>query len=192
MCPTEIRNMNMIRKGEPEITFNFNGVENISPAVIDESCALDYCVSRGKELIGWDEKYPRKVVGKNKVRGVGMAIGRQGSGIANVDMGSATIKLCDDGSFTMLVGATDLGTGSDTILAQICAETLGVAFDKINVISSDTDITPFDSGAYASSTTYVTGNAVKKAAEKMKKLIIEEGAKILGTNVDKVEFDGKL
>lgn len=191
MCPTEIRNMNMIRKGEPEITFNFNGVENTSPAVIDESCALDYCVSRGKELIGWDEKYPRKVVGKNKVRGVGMAIGRQGSGIANVDMGSATIKLCDDGSFTMLVGATDLGTGSDTILAQICAETLGVAFDKINVISSDTDITPFDSGAYASSTTYVTGNAVKKAAEKMKKLIIEEGAKILGTNVDKVEIDGE-
>lgn len=191
ICPTEIRNMNMIRKGEPEINFNFNGVKNTNPAVIDESCALDYCVQRGKELIGWDKKYPRKLVAKNKVRGVGMAIGRQGSGIANVDMASATINLCDDGSFTLLVGATDLGTGSDTILAQICAETLGVSFDRINVVSSDTDTTPFDTGAYASSTTYVTGNAVKKAAEKMKKLIIEEGAKVLGTDVDKVEFDGE-
>ncbi len=191
MSPVEIRSMNMIRQGEPAIKFNFNGVQSTAPTEIIESCALDYCVNRAKELIGWDEKYPRRVIDKNKVRGVGMAIARQGSGIANVDMGSATINLCDDGSFTLLVGATDLGTGSDTILSQICAEGLGVSFDRINVISSDTDTTPFDGGAYASSTTYVTGNAVKKAAEDMKKLIEIEGARNLCTNVDKIEFDGK-
>jgi putative selenate reductase molybdopterin-binding subunit len=191
MDPVEIRNMNMVRQGEPAIKFNFNGVQNTAPEDIFESCALDYCISRGKELIGWDEKYPKKVIDGNKVRGLGMAIGRQGSGIAKVDMGSATINLCDDGSFTLLVGATDLGTGSDTILSQICAEALGVSFDKINVISSDTDTTPFDGGAYASSTTYVTGNAVKKAADDMKKLIETEGARNLGVNIDKVEFDGR-
>lgn len=120
-----------------------------------------------------------------------MAIARQGSGIARVDMGSATINMCDDGSFTLLVGATDLGTGSDTILSQICAETIGVDFDKINIIASDTDITPYDGGAYASSTTYVTGNAVLKAASEMKRLIELEGAKVLGVEVDNVEFNGK-
>lgn len=192
ISPIDIRKMNMIKEGEPAIKFNFNGVQSTAPTEVVESCALDYCINRGKELIGWDEKYPRKVIDKNRVRGIGMAIARQGSGIANVDMGSATINLCDDGSFTLLVGATDLGTGSDTILSQICAEGIGVSFDKINVISSDTDTTPFDGGAYASSTTYVTGNAVKKAAEEMKRLIEEEGARNLGTSVDKVEFDGKV
>jgi len=192
ISPIDIRKMNMIRQGEAAIKFNFNGIKSTAPTEIVESCALDYCIDRGKELIGWDEKYPRKVIDKNRVRGIGMAIGRQGSGIANVDMGSATINLCDDGSFTLLVGATDLGTGSDTILSQICAEGLGVSFDKINIVSSDTDITPFDGGAYASSTTYVTGNAVKKAAEKMRRLIEEEGARNLGTDVDKVEFDGEF
>lgn len=189
--PTELRNMNMIKKDEKAINFNFNGVKNTSPAEIVESCALDYCVKRGKELINWDKKYPRKIISNSKVRGVGMAIARQGSGIARVDMGSATINMCDDGSFTLLVGATDLGTGSDTILSQICAETLGVDFDKINIFASDTDITPYDGGAYASSTTYVTGNAVLKAASEMKRLIELEGAKVLGEEVDNVEFNGE-
>ncbi len=188
--PTEMRNINMIRKGENAINFNFNGAENTSPADIVESCALDYCVSRGKELIGWDAKYPKTVLYNKKVRGVGMAIARQGSGIAKVDMGSATINLCDDGSFTLLVGATDLGTGSDTILSQICAESLGVEMDRISIIASDTAITPFDGGAYASSTTYVTGNAVVKAAREMKRLIEVEAAKKLEIHADKVEFDG--
>jgi len=191
MDPTKIREMNMIRQGENAINFNFNGVKNNGPAEVVESCSLEYCVKRGKELIEWDSKYQGKKLNGNKARGVGMAIARQGSGIARVDMGSATINLCDDGSFTLLVGATDLGTGSDTILSQICAETLGVSFDKINIISSDTDITPFDGGAYASSTTYVTGNAVFKAASEMKKLIKFEGAKKLEADAENVEFNGK-
>lgn len=188
--PVRIREMNMIRQNEPAINFNFNGNKNTAPAEIIESCALEYCVQRGKEMIRWDDKYPNKIIDDQKIRGIGMAIGRQGSGIANVDMGSATINLNDDGSFTLLVGATDIGTGSDTILTQICAEELGVDFDRINIISSDTDTTPFDGGAYASSTTYVTGNAVKKAAEQMKKSIEEQGAKNLGANIDNVVFDG--
>ena len=107
-------------------------------------------------------------------------------------MAAATLNLCDDGSFTLLVGATDIGTGSDTILSQICSETLGVDFEDINIVSSDTDTTPYDGGAYASSTTYVTGNAVRKAAENMRKSILEEGAKALGTSIEKVSFDGKF
>lgn len=177
MDPTVVHEMNMIRKGEKALRFDMNGTKNNGPYDIQESCGLDYCVAKGKELIGWDEKYPRKQVAPNKVRGVGMAIARQGSGVAFQDMGSATIKLNDDGSFILLVGATDLGTGSDTILSQICAEAIGVPTEKIHIVSSDTDLTPFDSGAYASSTTYVSGNAVKKAGENMRKLIFDEVAK---------------
>ncbi|MEL7597049.1 MAG: molybdopterin cofactor-binding domain-containing protein, partial [Clostridiaceae bacterium] len=115
----------------------------------------------------------------------------QGSGIPYMDMGSAVLKLNDTGFFNLIVGATDLGTGSDTILAQIAAETLGIPASKIKVFSSDTDLAPFDCGAYASSTTYVSGNAVINAAEKMKECILEEGAKKFGVFVDKIIFDGE-
>lgn len=192
MDPTVIREMNIIKKGENAIRFDVNGVKNNGPFEIMESCELDYCIKRGKELIGWDEKYPAKKVAPNKVRGVGMAIARQGSGVPGQDMGSANIKLNDDGSFILLIGATDLGTGSDTILSQICAEAIGVTTENIHVVSSDTDLTPFDSGAYASSTTYVSGNAVKRAGENMKKLVLEEGAKALGIDVAMVDFDGEV
>ncbi|MFA5697943.1 MAG: molybdopterin cofactor-binding domain-containing protein, partial [Candidatus Izemoplasmatales bacterium] len=119
-----------------------------------------------------------------------MAIAMQGSGIPLIDMGSAIIKLNDGGFYNLLVGATDIGQKSDTILAQICAEELETTIDKIIVTSSDTDLTPFDTGAYASSTTYVSGNAVVNAAKAMKLLLIEEAAKILKINKDKIIFDG--
>jgi CO/xanthine dehydrogenase Mo-binding subunit len=151
---------------------------------------LEYCVSRGKELINWSEKYPRQKISDTKVRGVGMAIAQQGSGLPKIDMASATLKLNTDGFFSLLIGATDLGTGSDTILAQIAAETLGVDLDKIVVYSSDTDLTPFDSGAYASSTTYTTGNAVIEAAKNMVDLICEYGAKYFHVDKDNILFDG--
>lgn len=191
MDPTVIREVNMIRKGEHALRFNSNGGPNSGPFEIMDSCALDYCISKGKELIGWDEKYPNKQVAPNKVRGVGMSIARQGSGVPYQDMGSATIKLNDDGSIMLLIGATDIGTGSDTILSQICAEAIGVATEKVYVFSSDTDLTPFDSGAYASSTTYVSGNAVKRAGVKMRNLIIEEAAKELRIEPTEVDFDGE-
>jgi CO/xanthine dehydrogenase Mo-binding subunit len=157
-----------------------------------DSCMLEYCVYKGKRLLDWENKYPRIKISDNKVRGVGMSISQQGSGLPKIDMASATLKLNTDGFFTLLMGATDLGTGSDTILAQIAAETLGVDLEKIVVYSSDTDLTPFDAGAYASSTTYTTGNAVIDAAKKMKGLIIKHGAKHFSTSVDNIIFDGMV
>ncbi len=192
MDPIELRLKNIIREGETSPIFKIMGEGREGAEMIIKSCKLEEAIKRGAEVIDWKNKFGKKEKNGNKVRGVGMAIAMQGSGIANIDMGSAIIKLNDDGSFNLLVGATDLGTGSDTILAQIAAEVLGVSTDDIIVYSSDTDLTPFDTGAYASSTTYVSGNAVKRAAEKMRKLIIEEGAKKLGLSPEEVEFDGKV
>lgn len=192
MDPTEIRDINMIKQGETTELLNMITKDWGNKPMYMDSCMLEYCVSRGKELIEWESKYPRVKISDNKVRGVGMSIAQQGSGLPKIDMASATLKLNTDGFFSLLIGATDLGTGSDTILAQIAAETLGVGLDKIVVYSSDTDLTPFDSGAYASSTTYTTGNAVIDAAEKMKDLIIKHGAKHFDTTIDNIIFDGMV
>jgi len=191
MDPAEFRRKNMIREGETSPIFKIMGEGREGVDMVVRSCKLNECLEEGMKLINWKEKFPRKKISETKYRGVGMAIAMQGSGIANIDMGAAVLKLNDDGSFNLLVGATDLGTGSDTILAQIAAEVLNVPTEDIIVYSSDTDLTPFDVGAYASSTTYVSGNAVKRAAEKMKKLIIKEGALKLGLDESKVDFDGK-
>jgi len=187
MDPIELRKMNMIREGETSPVFKIMGEGREGTEMFIKSCKLEECLNRGKEIVNWDEK--RK--NKKKYRGVGVAIAMQGSGIAKIDMASATLKLNDDGSFNLIMGATDLGTGSDTILSQIAAEVLGVPVEKIVPYSSDTDLTPFDTGAYASSTTYVSGNAVKRAAEKMKELIKLEGARKLGVDPEEVEFDGE-
>ncbi|HEX2954346.1 MAG TPA: molybdopterin cofactor-binding domain-containing protein [Bacillota bacterium] len=191
MSPVDLRQKNIIREGETSPIFKIMGEGGEGVAMTIDSCKLDYCIKRGMELIGWREKFPRQTVGAHKVRGVGMAIAMQGSGIANIDMASAIIKLNDDGFFNLLVGATDIGTGSDTILAQIAAESLHVDTRSIVVYSSDTDLTPFDKGAYASSTTYVSGNAVKKAADNMQRMILSEGARKLRVAEDKVTFDGE-
>ncbi|MBO8160332.1 MAG: molybdopterin-dependent oxidoreductase [Thermosipho sp. (in: Bacteria)] len=190
MDPVEFRKKNMIAEGETSPIFKIMGEGREGVEMFVRSCKLNECVEEGMKLINWKEKYPRVKISETKIRGVGMAIAMQGSGIANIDMGAAILKLNDDGSFNLLIGATDLGTGSDTILAQIAAEVLNVPTENIIVYSSDTDLTPFDVGAYASSTTYVSGNAVKRAAEKMKKLIIKEGARKLGIEESKVDFDG--
>ncbi len=190
LSPVELRQRNMIGEGETSPIFKIMGEGGEGVEMTMESCKLDYCIRRGMELIGWEAKFPRQQVGSAKVRGVGMAIAMQGSGIANIDMAAALIKLNDDGFFNLMVGATDIGTGSDTILAQIAAEVLQVPTEHFVVYSSDTDLTPFDKGAYASSTTYVTGNAVKKAAENMRRLIEEAGATKLRVAPGEVEFDG--
>ena len=123
------------------------------------SCALDRCLLRAKELMGWDEKYPCRDMGNGKMRSVGVAMTMQGSGISGVDVGSATLKLNDAGFYTLLIGSADMGTGCDTILAQIAAECLDCDLDLITVRAADTDTSPYDSGSYASSTTYVTGKS---------------------------------
>jgi putative selenate reductase molybdopterin-binding subunit len=145
-----------------------------------QSSGLEHCVRIGLEATDFETKRQnhRGQQGRHR-RGIGMAIVMHGSGIADLDMAAATLKMNDDGSFNLLIGATDLGTGSDTILAQIAAEVLGIPLDDIIVYSSDTDFTPFDKGAYASSTTYISGGAVRKAALKIKEMILEHAALML-------------
>jgi CO/xanthine dehydrogenase Mo-binding subunit len=188
MDPVEIRKINMIKQGETSPIFRIMGEGREGTDTIINSCKLEYCISRGMELIRWKEKYPCRKISANKVRSVGMAIAMQGSAIANYDMASAAIKLNDDGFFNLTVGATDLGTGSDTILAQIAADELEVPTEKIIVYSSDTDLTPFDKGAYASSTTYASGNAVKKAAEKIKESIMAKAAEYFKCGISQIKY----
>ncbi|MBN2540868.1 MAG: molybdopterin-dependent oxidoreductase [Bacilli bacterium] len=189
MDPIEFRQKNMMKETETSPIFAIMGEGTEGTAMDMDTCKLEECVETGARLIDWYKKYPRIDMG-DKVKSVGMAIAMQGSGIPFIDMGSATIKLNDDGFYNLLIGATDIGQGSDTVLAQIAAEELMTTIDKMIVYSSDTDLTPFDVGAYASSTTYVSGNAVWKAAKQMKAALIKEAARILKTTEEQIEFDG--
>lgn len=178
----EIREKNLVKEGQ------------IMPAYYNEpanSCALDRCLARAKEMIGWDEKYPVRDMGNGKVRSVGAAMAMQGSGISGVDTGAVAIKVNDDGFYSLMIGASDMGTGCDTILAQMAADCLDCEMDQIIVSGVDTDISPYDCGSYASSTTYVTGMAVIKTCESLKNKIMERGAQYLEVPVEEVEFDGK-
>ena len=179
--PTEIRLKNIVKEGETSFAYDktLNSVDLVK------------CINKGKELIKWDEKYPSKKLENGKVRSVGMGLTMQGSGIAGIDTASVEIKLNDDGNYTLMVGSTDMGTGSDTILAQMACEILETTMDKINVISADTDVVPYDPGSYASSTTYVTGMAVVKASNILRDKIIDIGAKRLGIDKEYTDFDGE-
>ena len=157
---------------------------------VNTSCALDRCLAKVKEMIKWDEKYPMRKISDTKARFVGMGMAMQGSGISGVDVGSATLKLNDEGVYTMNIGAADMGTGCDTILAQIAAEVLECSTDDISVFGADTDISPYDSGSYASSTTYVTGKAVENCALELRSRIEKLGAKLIGCDKSEVTFDG--
>ena len=182
MDPTKIREMNMVREGD------------VMPAYYGEtanSCALDRCLARAKEMLKWDEKYPCKDMGNGKVRGVGLAMAMQGSSIANVDVGGATLKLNEDASYTLSLGCADMGTGCDTILSQMAADCLETEFENIVAFGVDTDVSPYDSGSYASATTYATGNAVINACNELKKRIIRLGAEMLGVSPEEADFDGK-
>ena len=179
MDPVEIRLKNMVREGD------------VMPAYYGEtakSCALDRCLERTAELIGWKDKYPYKDMGNGKVRSVGIAMAMQGSGISGVDVGSATIKMNDDGFYTLMIAAADMGTGCDTILAQMAAEYLDCPVENIEVLGADTDSSPYDSGSYASSTTYVTGKAVEKACQKLIARILEIASGMLDAPVEELEF----
>ena len=183
MDPFEIREKNIIKEGD------------VMPAYygqVNTSCALDRCLVRVKEMIHWDEKYPVRDMGNGKVRAVGMGMAMQGSGISSVDVGSATIKVNDDGFYTLSIGAADMGTGCDTILAQIAAEVLECSVDEITVFGADTDTSPYDSGSCASSTTYVTGKAVEKCALQVREQICKLGAQMMNCPENEVVFDGKV
>lgn len=177
--PIELRQRNHIKTGETSPIFEKlgEGREGVEQTI--KSCELGRCIEIGAERIGWHEKRGKRIQDGSWVHGLGMSIHMQGSGIPQIDMAAATIKMNEDGSFNLLVGATDLGTGSDTILGQIAAEVLGVPLSKMIVTSSDTDVTPFDTGAYASSTTYVSGMAVQRAAEQVHGQICQAASKML-------------
>ena len=178
--PTVIREKNMLREGMK------------MPAYYGETanaCALDKCMARCKELFHWDEKYPVRDMGNGKVRAAGVAMAMQGSCISNVDVGSATVKLADDGTFNLLIGAADMGTGCDTILAQMVAECMDCSVDDVAVFGADTDASPYDSGSYASSTTYITGKAVEMACAKLKTQLCGIAAGMLGCSTEEVVFE---
>ena len=179
--PFVIRQRNIVREGD------------VMPAYygqVNTSCALDRCLQAVHDNIGWDEKYPVRDMGNGKVRAVGMGMAMQGSGITSVDVGSASLKINDDGFYTLSIGAADMGTGCDTILAQIAAEVLDCPLDNVTVLGADTDSSPYDSGSYASSTTYVTGKAVEQCAEQLKQKICQVGAGLLGLDERAVVFTG--
>lgn len=182
MDPFKIREMNITHEGE------------IMPAYygqLNTSCALDRCLARVHDMIDWDNKYPCRDMGNGKVRAVGMGMAMQSSGITSMDVGSATLKVNDEGFYTLLIGAADMGTGCDTTLAQIAAEVLECPLDNITTLSADTDWSPYDSGSYASSTTYVTGKATEKCALELRGKICALGAKLLGCDKEQVSFDGR-
>ena len=180
MDPMAFRQINHIREGEGSPIFAALGEGREGTPMTVGSNALAECIAQGAAAIGWEKRRDwRGKTGRYR-RGIGMACLMQGSSIPDIDMGAASIKINDDGSFNLLMGATDLGTGSDTVLAQIAAEELETTTDKMIVYSSDTDVTPFDVGAYASSTTYLSGEAVRKAAADAKRQILRSGAEMLG------------
>jgi len=189
MDPLVFRQMNHIKSGEGSPIFAALGEGKAGVPMTVGSCALGECIVRGAEAIGWKNRSDWRTKTGRYRRGMGMACLMQGSSIPHIDMGGASIKINEDGSFNLHVGATDLGTGSDTILAQIAAEELETTTDKMIVYSSDTDMTPFDVGAYASSTTYLSGEATRKAAADAKRQILATGAEMLGLPVEEVHCE---
>lgn len=179
----DFKRSNWIKVGEPMYLSRAlgEGREGFDQSL--DTSGLSQCVDIGLQAMDYYAKRLENRVQSGRVRkGIGMAVVMHGSGIAGLDMACATLKMNDDGSFNMLIGATDLGTGSDTILAQIAAEVLSIPVDDLIVYSSDTDFTPFDKGAYASSTTYISGGAVQKAADKVRRQICEHAAGMLGVD----------
>ena len=182
MDPAEFRYMNMTHEGD------------VMPAYYGEtanSCKLEECLKKASEMIGWQDKPLRRVMPDGKIRGLGMALAMQGSAISGLDVGSVTIKLGDEGFYNVIIGCTDMGTGCDTIIAQFVADTLETDIDNIAVYGVDTDTSPYDSGSYASSTTYLTGMAAVKAAELLKEKMFELASKKLSVDASSLEFDGK-
>jgi putative selenate reductase molybdopterin-binding subunit len=182
--PVEFRSRNHVREGDDQPIAQVLGEGREGFQQIVRSCGLAEAIRLGARAIDWGAKREHSAISHQPSaghlkRGVGMAIVMQASGIPGVDMGAASLKMNEDGSFNLLVGATDIGTGADTMFCQVAAEALGVPVEKIIPYSSDTDMTPFDPGAYASSTTYISGRAVQKAALEVKRQITEVGARML-------------
>ena len=179
--PVELREQNMVREGMAMPAY-FGEVAN--------ACALDRCMQHCSDMFGWKDKFPVRDMGNGKVRAAGVAMSMQGSGISGIDVGSVTVKLNDDGGYMLLIAAADMGTGCDTILAQMVAEHMECPVDAVSVFGADTDASPYDSGSYASSTTYVTGMAVEKACAQLKERLCAIAAEELGCDATELRFEG--
>ena len=179
--PVELREQNMVREGMSMPAY-FGEMAN--------ACALDRCMQHCSDMFGWKEKFPVRDMGNGKVRTAGVAMSMQGSGISGIDVGSVTVKLNDDGGYMLLIAAADMGTGCDTILAQMVAEHMECPVEAVNVFGADTDASPYDSGSYASSTTYVTGMAVEKACTQLKERLCAIAAEVLGCDAAELRFEG--
>lgn len=180
MDPAALRLKNLVQQGETMPQYYGEPLR---------SCALDACIKRACEMIGWHEKGLVRDMG-DTVRGLGLAVTMQGSGIPNIDIGSIDLRLEESGFVVLSLGATDCGTGCETILAQIVAEQLGIDPDDIVVSGVNTDTSPFDTGAYASSGTYITGMAAARAASQLREKVCQTAAAWWGVASEDVEFDG--
>jgi len=178
--PLAVRLKNCVREGDT------------MPAYYNEtasSCSLDACLCQCAAQFGWAEKYPVRVMPDGKIRAAGMAMAMQGSGISGIDVGSATVRLDDGGGYTLLIGAADMGTGCDTILAQMLSDAMECPLERIAVLGANTDRSPYDSGSYASSTTFVTGKAVVKAAEELKEKMKRVAAGMLNEDAETLVYE---
>ena len=182
MDPTVLREKNMVREGMKMPAYY---------GEVTSSCALNRCMEHSRKLFGWEEKFPVRDMGNGKVRTAGMALAMQGSGIASVDIGSATVRLTDGGTYQLVIGAADMGTGCDTTLSQILAEEMDCDLSDIAVFGADTDVSPYDSGSYASSTAYLTGKAVCLACEELRKKICHLASEMLSCPEDLLVFEGR-
>ncbi|MEG1500837.1 MAG: molybdopterin cofactor-binding domain-containing protein, partial [Clostridiales bacterium] len=187
MDPLELRIKNVVRTGDFMPAYDNRGEKLLSGSFLA-------CLEKGADIFHWKEKFAQNkcqdFISAGKRRGVGLALCMQSSGIADIDTASAWIRLNDDGFYTLSIGAADMGTGCDTILPQIAGEVLQCPLERIIISSIDTDSSPFDSGSYASSTTYVTGRAVFDAAEKLREKIIAKGGLLLDLPKEDLAFDG--
>src|SRR5436305_13371160 len=191
MDALELRRKNWLKEGDENPLAKALGEGKEGYGQVIESCGLPQCLQIVEEKLNWKEKRGKGGAGRFR-RGVGVSLAMHGTAIAGLDMGGATIKLNDDGSFNVLVGATDIGTGSDTVIAQIAAEVLGVRVEDIIMHSSDTDFAPFDTGAYASSTTYISGGATKKAAEQVRMQILDVAGRVLKVNPEALTLSDRV
>ena len=191
MDALELRRKNWIKEGDENPLAQALGEGKEGYAQVIESCGLPQCLDIVEEKLDWKEKRGKPGTGRYR-HGVGVSLAMHGTAIAGLDMGGASIKLNDDGSFNLLVGATDIGTGSDTVIAQIVAEVLGVRLEDVVMHSSDTDFTPFDTGAYASSTTYISGGAAKKAAEQVRMQILDVAGRMLKVNPETLTIKDRV
>lgn len=182
MDPTQIRLQNMVRQGM---------VMGAYHGETANACKLDRCMERCAEMFEWEKRWPIRDMGDGKVRATGVAMAMQGSGISNLDVGGATIKLSDEGTYNLLIGAADMGTGADTVMAQIAAECMDCSVDDVAVFGADTDASPYDSGSYASSTTYLTGSAVVKACGELKEKILAIAAGMMECDAAHMVFEGR-